>query len=617
MVAGERGNLMTAELPASADGAQAFVAGAPAIPFCLNVGVTGHRLAALGDSATLRPRLHRILLQLRDAAARLHAAKPGLFAPAALAPRLVCPLAEGADQLAADAALELGYELHAILPFRRHHYSEDFASPAALAAFDRLLGRATRVLELPCARGEVPSAYALAGRATVAHCDVLIAVWDGRPARGAGGTAEVVEHALRRGAPVLHVPVDATQPTRLIWSAHEPHLLQTRIDEFAARILDDSGFDPLIDHLLAPPRDPIERAHLTAFQHEHQRRFKPRIEYPLLLAAAGARRMERSAVIAPAYLASGDDDWRAFETTGQPFTAVMHHTVTWRAAYAWSDRLAAHFAQSYRSGHIFNFVAGAVAVLLGLSGLLLPRDKLWLAFTELAVISGFVVNTRIGVAQNWHRRWLDYRQLAERLRPMAILSLVGIAQPDLRPTSRGTPSWVDWYAAGIWRSIGMPSGELSASVRDLTRLIVAEDIDPQVAYHRSSAAVIHQLDHRLHSAGSLLFIASCLSCGVFIAAYFIDHAWTAAHAASFVALSAGLPAIGTAFFGIRVQGDFAGTAARSLVTAEHLAAIGGALTGEPVTLSRTADGTEAAARAMLADLGEWRLSHQQRQLELG
>jgi len=608
---------MTAELPIRTDSAQAFVAGAPAVPFCLNVGVTGHRLAALGDSVALRGRVHHVLLQLRDAAERLHVAKAELFAPVAQAPRLVCPLAEGADQLAADAALELGYDLHAILPFRRHDYHGDFAGADAIAAFERLLGRATRVLELPCERGEVPSAYALAGRATVAHCDVLVAVWDGLPARGAGGTAEVVEHALRRGAPVIHVPIDAAQSVRLIWSAHEPHLLQTRIDEFAARVLDDFGFDALVDHLLAPPQNLIERAHLAAFLREHQRRFKLRIEYPLLLAVAGARRLRRGALIVPAYLASADDDWRAFESVAQPFTAVISHTVTWRAAYAWSDRLAAHFAQIYRSGHVFNFVAGAVAVLLGLSGLLLPHDKLWLAFTELAVIGGFVVNTRVGVARNWHRRWLDYRQLAERLRPMATLSLVGIAQPDLRPTSRGTRSWVDWYAAGIWRSIGMPSGELSASTRHLTKLIVAADIDPQVAYHRSSASVIHQLDHRLHSAGSLLFIASCLSCIVFIAAYFVDHSWTAAHAASFVALSAGLPAIGTALFGIRVQGDFAGTAARSLITADHLAAIGEALGGEPVTLSRTADGTEAAARAMIADLGEWRLSHQQRQLELG
>ncbi len=603
------GKALTVPRAASGDGP-------PEIPFCLDVGITGHRAAALGDSADLRPRLYHVLLNLRDAAARLHRTTAGVFAAVPLPPRLICPLAEGVDQIAADAALDLGYELHAILPFRRRDYAVDFTKAAALATYERLLCRATRVLELPCARNQISSAYALAGRATVAHCDVLVAVWDGLPARGAGGTAEVVEHALRRGAPVIHIPVDDTLPTMLIWSAHEPHLLQTRIDQFAARNLDDFGFGPLIDQLLAPPHDPVERSHLAAFQSERQRRFKTRIEYPLLLAAAGARRLRRTAVIVPPYTASAGDEWRAFEHQAQPFTAIMQNTTTWLAAYAWSDRLAAHFAQSYRSGHVFNFIAGAVAVLLGLSGLLLPHAKLWLAFAELTVIGGFVVNTRVGVVRNWHRRWLDYRQLAERLRSMASLTLVGIAQPDLRPAARGACSWVDWYAAGVWRSIGMPSGELSGETGKLTRSIISDDIAPQVAYHRSNAAAIHRLDHRLQRAGSLLFIASCLSCIAFIGAYLVDHAWTVAHAADFVALSAGLPAIGTAFFGIRVQGDFAGTAARSHITADHLASIAKALSSGPVTLFRTADGTEAAARAMLADLGEWRLSHQQRQLEL-
>ena len=35
--------------------------------------------------------------------------------------------------------------------------------------------------------------------------DTLIAVWDGQPARGYGGTADVVNEARRRGTPVLIV----------------------------------------------------------------------------------------------------------------------------------------------------------------------------------------------------------------------------------------------------------------------------------------------------------------------------------------------------------------------------------------------------------------------------
>ncbi len=582
--------------------------GVPAVPLCLSVGVTGHRDLVDLDG-TLRARLNGILHRLRDAAAALQGSEG--FDAAPLQARLVCPLAAGADQIAAAAALDLGYDLHAVLPFHRAIYSDDFPGPNLIKAFGGLLDRAARILELPCKRGEVPSAYALAGRATVAHSDLLIAVWDGLPARGPGGTAEVIEHALRRGLPVIHIPVDPAQPARLVWAAHDPHLAQTRTDEITARTLDDAAFGPLVERLLAPPADPVERAHLKFFYTEHERRWRLRVEYPLLLAATGSKGLRRSALVAPAY-----DSVSAVGPVAGTGVALTGDAAIWRAGYAWSDGLAAHFAQCYRSGHVFNFLAGALAVLLGLSGLVLPGVKLWLAFAELGVIGAFILNTRIGVARNWHRRWLDYRQLAERLRPMASLSAVGVAQPERQPATRRAHSWVDWYAAGIWRSIGMPAGELTDDIAALTRAVVAHEILPQVDYNRTSAATIHRLDHRLHRAGTLLFAVSCLSCAAFIAAYFVNHEWTVAHAVDFVALSAGLPAIGTAFFGIRVQGDFAGTAARSEITADHLAAVADALETGPVTLSRTADGIEAAARAMVADLGEWRLSHQQRQLEL-
>lgn len=35
------------------------------------------------------------------------------------------------------------------------------------------------------------------------HADLLFAVWDGLPARGFGGTADVVAHARKAGVPVI------------------------------------------------------------------------------------------------------------------------------------------------------------------------------------------------------------------------------------------------------------------------------------------------------------------------------------------------------------------------------------------------------------------------------
>ena len=84
----------------------------------------------------------------------------------------------------------------------------------------------------------------------------------------------------------------------------------------------------------------------------------------------------------------------------------------------------------------------------------------------------------------------------------------------------------------------------------------------------------------------------------------------------FTLISAGFPALATAVFGIRFQGDFGGDALRSLATSNKLRQIDSELRKDP-GLMRAADLTEQAARFMLADLDEWRLVNQQRDLSVG
>src|SRR3954454_14771846 len=81
-------------------------------------------------------------------------------------------------------------------------------------------------------------------------------------------------------------------------------------------------------------------------------------------------------------------------------------------------------------------------------------------------------------------------------------------------------------------------------------------------------------------------------------------------------VSGGFPALGTAVFGIRFQGDFGGDALRSKATADTLRQIDEELR-KNVSLSRAADLAEQAARIMLSDLDEWRLVNQQRDLSVG
>jgi hypothetical protein len=66
----------------------------------------------------------------------------------------------------------------------------------------RLLTAARSVTTLAYAK---PSAHAFdaAGQYIVERCDVLVAVWDGQPALGRGGTADAVAHARRLGREVI------------------------------------------------------------------------------------------------------------------------------------------------------------------------------------------------------------------------------------------------------------------------------------------------------------------------------------------------------------------------------------------------------------------------------
>jgi hypothetical protein len=125
-----------------------------------------------------------------------------------LAPPLVCvtSLAIGADQLLARLVLETGGTIHAVLPFADIERS---FSPENLPAYHELVEQAT--IEVLDTKGTDEDAYLAAGQRVVQLSDIVLAVWNGKPARGKGGTSDVVAYAMRRGVPLLHIdPVSRT-----------------------------------------------------------------------------------------------------------------------------------------------------------------------------------------------------------------------------------------------------------------------------------------------------------------------------------------------------------------------------------------------------------------------
>ena len=595
--------------------------GPPAVPFVLCVGVTGHRADMLrdGEVAAMRDRIRATLNLIATAGADLLEMERDCFAPGSCQLRFVSPVADGADQIAAEVALELGWDLHAILPFERSAYRASLANEDARRQFDALLGRASSLLELPGDPGDGLDAYVMTGRATVAHCDILIAVWDGRPPRGRGGTGEVVQFALSRGTAIIHVPVDGKTEARLLWSAFDPSVVTLADDPEVTRPVARPDVDALLTALLMPPPNDVEQRFFKRFATERLPRIRARIEYPLLLSAAGVRRFRARDLTARHADAQTRDEWRRYRAGCAEAHNIDAPIGLLEDSYSWADGLATHFAQTYRSGHIFNFLLGGMAVCLGLAAFMAPHLKLEEAGLELLITLAIILNAIIGKRQEWHRRWLDYRQLAERLRPMRSLMLLGIAAPD-PPGTQTNPvpkRWIDWYASSIWRAMACPAGTIDrACAARLGEAIAIHEVEPQVGYHLRNAEQIDALDHRLEQIGMVLFAATVLVTIATVIGLGVGSDFVHRYGNWFTLVSAGFPALGTAIFGIRFQADFGGDALRSKATAETLRQIDRELR-KHVTLSRAADLAEQAARIMLSDLDEWRLVNQQRDLSVG
>ena len=292
--------------------------------------MTGHRVEVLpeGSIPALKSRIADVLNLIEDAGAELFYMESACFAGDPQKLRFVSPVADGADQIAAEVALERGWELQAVLPFQRGEYRETLANAAAKERFDHLIERATCVLELPGDLDNVVDAYVMTGRATVSHCDILIAVWDGLPPRGRGGTAEVVQLALTRGTAVIHIPPEPDARTRVLWAAFDPTVLTVMDEPTVERPLDGDDVDAMLRGLLMPPPDQQEQHFLDRFFKERLSRVRARIEYPLLLMRGGVRRFKRAISTMPCRRAEPRR------------VAALSRRMRGRAQYRRADRLA-------------------------------------------------------------------------------------------------------------------------------------------------------------------------------------------------------------------------------------------------------------------------------------
>jgi hypothetical protein len=622
--------------------------------FALAIGIVGHRLrhwddAKKGtDGRPLRTEhLQKIagdiqlaLKAVKSAAVQAYHDHESLFddTPDAQqrAPELtlVSTLADGADTIAAKAALDLGYALDVPLPFALADYEKDFTSDGvdgniSLQDFRALVGQARSVLQLPGQRrteadaeqqGNLKEnrAYEAAGLTVLNQADILLAVWDGKLPHGRGGTADMVAEAARAGIPIVLIDANGKRPVELRWRGLMPTPAPiVAFDDLPSATLDDS-IHRVLDELVRPPAGPEERKSLALWFGETSPFINIRFGYPLLTTILFAHRIRFSDIIPRRAHELAEGYIRDAVPVVDP---NKPQDIAWlSAAYGWADAIGIYFAQFFRSAFVMNFFFAALAVVVASASIVMmqaeaPRRHA-LVWVEIILILFVIANTVCARLLHWHHRWVEAREVAERLRAALPLWTLGLRPsffPGEEPTSTG------WYVRALFRTQGMRAGDLNADGLAAERSVLLRLLTGQCNYNYDNARRMHWIERALEFVGFCLLGATIAVAadhlfdapvvGYLFGRIFPGHETT-------IWLSAALPALATASYGIRVIGDFEGIFQRAERTQRQLDQLVAAIHQDPSDFSLMRARARSAADAMLGDVANWRLSAESRGLSV-
>ena len=646
---GERGNLA-----AMADARNPI---APPLPApVLSLGVTGHRVT----NASLAANQDRIAAVIEHLFAAI-AAAAGLARV-----RLHSLMADGADQMAAQAGLGRGWAQVAPLPFGRAlnrainarpetladaqallagNMAQDPATAARAAALDDLLAR-SHVLDLADADPPIEALFlaalavptdvalaqklagatsrrvALAGRVMIEQSDLVIAVWDGANRDAVGGTGHTIANALLAGASVVLIDARAPETWRLVSeleALHQPAAPDTDRDAGLARI---------VAAALRPPGDAAAEAQALAPEAWRARSNPLFHTYRRVEALFGGGRPFRSLTQVhepPEAIATGSGaallaSLAALPGADPAWPRAIGTAVLQR--FAWADGISTRYSDLYRGGMVANFIASSLSVLVGLAYMPTtgPAWKHVFATAEFLLLATIVITTALGRSGHWHDRWFSTRRAAEYLRHAPFLLALGVMRPPGRwPKAHGHgDTWPEHHARQALREVGLPAATITqAWLRAVLDSLLIPHLAGQRDYHLFKAARLEQVHHRLDRVSSIAFQLAVLAVALWLVMWagcvvgLLPHDLAESTAKIFTFLGVLFPTIGGGVAGIRYFGDFDRFAAISRVSADKLdvvlrrARLLAAAPLESLDFGRVADLAHAGDDVVVSEIESW------------
>jgi hypothetical protein len=596
----------------------------------IRIGVTGAVELSPGALAHVRGRIEEVLALVRDEMLRL-ASLPEVRAayrpqePGKPFPRLrvVSPLAQGADRLVAERALDMNYEMQCAFPFDQAEYEHDFSgTPGSTAQFRTLAARAiTLPLEMDGGRGDDESrSYEAVGRLVVRNCDVLIAIWNGRPGKGRGGTADTVRFATNFGPPVwwIHAeedkaPVWLTDPHQLGKSTAEPADAASALRQYLTR-------------LVVPPALPDLHPHTWFDRLAYVGRRSPTPPYLMRMTPAGPkRRIWRASSWLMTKAAGGaPSPWTP------PRAPDNDAACYWFEQYAPADARAGEYAARYRSSYILVFAFAALAVLFGTLTLAVSHEHTYLKLAgtilELATLVPIAVIVWANLRRAWHPLSIEYRLLAELCRKQQALAPLGWSLPGPTVRAKLTPepsdgmeddlqadraAWVEWLFGALQRSTTLPTGSFSAGMIADTLAAALDDlVRDQLKYHRDRRIQSRTAGNTFERIGEILFFAVLAVVLLKLGLKLVPATRELHEVLDLLGvLAAALPAFSAAFVGIRAYAELSLLADQSRYMQLAMAAAERRLSrmtgGHPLASQELGAEIFGVAALMLQDVQGW------------
>jgi hypothetical protein len=117
-------------------------------------------------------------------------------------------LAIGADQIFAEIILENKIPLITIIPCVNYKTTFD---NKGLISYNHLLKQSTSIIQLDFQKPS-EEAFFEAGKTVILNSDILFAIWNNLPAKGLGGTADIVSIATSLNKKIIHFnPITKTK----------------------------------------------------------------------------------------------------------------------------------------------------------------------------------------------------------------------------------------------------------------------------------------------------------------------------------------------------------------------------------------------------------------------